>query len=273
MSRNSTLSSDDRKDALAEVQELRMKIRAGEWREATSGVGNGVMQANVVILPKEWADDFLIYCQNNPISCPLLAVSKPGSCLLEQLGTNIDIRSDIPEYNIYRDGLLSDTTSDISSLWQEDWVTFALGCSFSFEKLLQRSGLGLRNIEEKKNVSMYRTNIETKQSHRFYGNTVVSMRPFTASDAIRAIQITARLPKAHGAPIHLGDPALIGINNITQPDYGDAVTIYPDELPVFWACGVTPQVAIENAKPPIAITHVPGKMLLTDWLIDDMLEF
>ena len=170
---------------------------------------------------------------------PLLAVSKPGSPVGSARG-NIDIRSDIPEYNIYRDGSLSDTAFDISSLWQEDWVTFALGCSFSFEQLLQRSDLGLRNIEEKKNVSMYRTNIETKQSHRFYGNTVVSMRPFTASDAIRAIQITAQLPKAHGAPIHLGDPELIGIKNIAQPDYGDRVTIYPDELPVFWPAGDTP---------------------------------
>ncbi len=251
---------------LSESSALRQAIRRGEHSSMTSGLASGLVQGNVVILPADWAGDFLTYCQNNPVSCPLIAVSEPGNPALPGLGLDIDIRHDVPEYNIFRDGELVETTTDIAALWQDDMVAFVLGCSFSFEDALQQAGLSVRNIDMDVNVSMYRTSIPTVPGGRFHGDMVVSMRPFTAADAIRAVQITTRLPKAHGAPVHLGDPALIGITDLAAPDFGDAVELRDDELPVFWACGVTPQVAVRNAKPPICITHVPGKMLITDLL-------
>ncbi len=250
--------------ALAEARNLRTKIRRGEFQDATSGYASGLAQGNVVILPKNWADDFLLFCQKNPIACPLLAVSLPGQPLLDALGDDIDIRSDVPEYRVFRHGEFTKETQNIRDLWRPDMVTFVLGCSFSFEDALMRAGLSLRNIENQSNVSMYQTNIPANPSQHFSGNLVVSMRPFTPADAIRAIQITSRLPKSHGAPIHFGNPEMIGISDISSPDFGDPVTIKDDEIPVFWACGVTPQLAIANARPPIAITHAPGKMLVTD---------
>ncbi|CCN38528.1 conserved hypothetical protein [Vibrio nigripulchritudo SO65] len=254
----------------AQAAEVRKQIRIGKFNQPTSGVASGLVQGNIVILPQEWANDFLRYCQNNPVACPLIAVSQPGYPLLNTLGEDIDIRTDVPEFNVFRHGKLTETVTDINSLWQSDFVTFVLGCSFSFEDALERAGLTVRNIESNTNVSMYRTNIETTASGRFHGNMVVSMRPFLAADAIRAIQVTSRLPKAHGAPVHIGDPKLIGIDDLSKPDFGDAAEVHPHELPVFWACGVTPQVAIAHAKPPIAITHVPGKMLITDCLNDEL---
>lgn len=245
---------------------LRMQIRQEQFRESTSGLSSGMVQANIVILPADWADDFLKFCQRNPIPCPLLAMSAPGEFLLNEVGHNLDIRTDVPEYQVYRDGVASETRYNLSDVWQDDFVTFVLGCSFSFEEALMASGLSIRNIDMGRNVSMFKTNIATQAAGRFYGNTVVTMRPFSARDCIRAIQITSRFPKAHGAPIHLGDPALIGISNLETPDFGDPVPVAADEIPVFWACGVTPQLAIMQAKPPICITHVPGKMLVTDLL-------
>ncbi|MCG9555153.1 putative hydro-lyase [Vibrio sp. Isolate31] len=255
---------------LAQASEVRKKIRFGKFNQPTSGVASGLVQGNIVILPQEWANDFLRFCQNNSAACPLIAVSQPGHPLLSDLGEDIDIRTDVPEFKVFRHGEHAETVTDINSLWQSDFVTFVLGCSFSFEDALERAGLTVRNIESQTNVSMYKTNIQTTPSGRFHGNMVVSMRPFVASDAIRAIQVTSRLPKAHGAPVHIGDPALIGIDDLSQPDFGDAVDVHQHELPIFWACGVTPQVAIANAKPPIAITHVPGKMLITDCLNDEL---
>ena len=254
---------------LLEAKELRLQIRSGDFVANTSGVLPGLMQGNVVILPREWANEFLAYCENNPVSCPLLDVSEVGDAFLPGLGDDIDIRSDIPEYCVYREGNLIEKRSDISDLWQDDMVTFVLGCSFSFEEALMKAGVPIRNIEMGVNVSMYETNIETLPSGRFFGNLVVSMRPLTAQNAIKAIQITSRFPKVHGAPVHMGDPSLIGIKNIYEPEFGNTVEIHSDEIPVFWACGVTPQVAIRNAKPPICITHSPGKMLITDKLNAD----
>ncbi len=218
----------------------------------------------MTILPKSWADEFLQFCQLNPKPCPVLGIAAPGSWEIPSLADNLDIRTDIPGYRIFENGELKDEVTDIRKLWQEDFVTFMLGCSFSFEEALQADGLEVRNVSEGCNVPMYRTNIECKPAGRFSGNSVVSMRPFLAADAIRAIQICTRFPAVHGAPLHIGDPALIGINDISRPDYGDTVTINKNELPLFWACGVTPQVAIEQAKPPICITHSPGCMLVTD---------
>ena len=245
---------------------LRKQIREGAFTQSTSGLAPGMVQGNLVILPQSWADEFLQFCVANPTSCPLVGLSKPGSPFLPELGSDIDIRSDIPQYQVYRHGELVDTLSNISALWTDDMVAFVLGCSFSFEEALIQSGLSIRNIENARNVSMFESNIPTQSGGRFHGNLVVTMRPFLAAQAIRAVQVTTRFPKAHGAPVHLGNPELIGISDLSQPDYGDPVTVHSDEIPVFWPCGVTPQVAIRNAKPPLCITHAPGKMLITDRL-------
>ena len=262
--------SDFKTGLLDQVSVLRANIRSGTHTSTTSGTAHSLVQGNVVILPADWANDFLLYCQSNPVACPLIGVSQIGNPALPGLGRDLDIRTDIPEYQVFRNGERAETLTDIRDVWRNDFVTFVLGCSFSFEDALIRAGLSIRNVEHGQNVSMYRSGITTQSAGRFHGNMVVSMRPFKAADAIRAIQITTRLPNAHGAPVHIGDPALIGITDIHTPDFGDAVTIGSDELPVFWACGVTPQVALENARPPIAITHVPGKMLLTERLNEEL---
>lgn len=243
---------------------LRQLIRSGEHKGNTSGFAPGFVQCNIVILPADWASDFLRFCQLNPKPCPLVAMSTmPGDHTLPPLG-DIDIRSDVPSYRVFRDGTLNEEVADISALWRDDLVTFALGCSFSFEEALLADGLDVRNVTQGVNVPMYRTNIDCTPAGPFAGKMVVSMRPFIAADAIRAVQVCTRFPAVHGAPIHLGDPELIGIDQLGQPDYGDPVQIEPNELPVFWACGVTPQVALEAARAPFAITHSPGCMLVTD---------
>jgi len=248
------------------VADARAAIRAGTWTGHTSGVARDHVQGNVVILPRAQADDFLRYCQLNPKPCPVLAVSEPGQPTLPRLGADIDIRSDVPRYRVWRHGELVDEPTDLHTLWRDDLVTFVIGCSFSFEQALLDGGLQLRHIDQNRNVAMYRTSIATEPAGPFRGPMVVSMRPLKAADAIRAIQITSRFPAVHGAPVHLGDPALIGIADLSQPDYGDAVEVLPDELPMFWACGVTPQAALMQAKPEFCITHAPGAMLITDLL-------
>lgn len=245
--------------------ELRQKIRSGEFTDNTSGLCSGFVQANLVILPKDWAQDFLLFCQRNPKPCPLVKVSaQAGDFKIPEAGQDFDIRSDLPQYRVWRDGVMTDEVSDISRFWQDDLVTFLIGCSFSFEEALIADGLKIRNIEEGVNVPMYRTNIACESGGRFSGNTVVSMRPFKPADAIRMIQICSRFPSVHGAPIHFGDPASIGIDDINKTDFGDPVTINEGEVPVFTACGVTPQEAIAQAKPPFCITHSPGCMAVTD---------
>ena len=243
---------------------LREAIRCGAHSGNTSGLAAGFVQCNIVILPAAWANDFLRFCQLNPKPCPLIATANsPGDFTLPLLG-DIDIRTDVPSYRVFRDGEFVQETGDITALWQDDLVSFALGCSFSFEEALLADGLEVRNVTEGANVPMYRTSIDCTAAGPFAGKMVVSMRPFKAADAIRAIQICTRFPAVHGAPVHLGDPGQIGVGNLTQPDYGDAVSIATHELPLFWACGVTPQVALEAARPPFAITHTPGCMLVTD---------
>lgn len=244
--------------------ELRQRIRTGEHTGNTSGYCPGFVQCNMTILPKSWANEFLQFCQLNPKPCPVLGMSDPGSWEIPTLAECLDVRTDIPSYRVFENGELKQEVSDIRDLWQEDFVTFMLGCSFSFEEALQADGLEVRNVSEGSNVPMYRTSISCAPAGRFSGNMVMSMRPFLAADAIRAIQICTRFPAVHGAPLHIGDPSLIGVQDINQPEYGDAVTINEHELPLFWACGVTPQVALEQAKPPICITHTPGCMLVTD---------
>lgn len=243
---------------------LRARIRTGEFTGHTSGYAPGHVQCNLVILGQAAAADFLRFCQANPRPCPLIACSaNPGDTGLPKLGA-IDLRSDLPAYRIFHGGVATQDVGDISDLWQDDFVAFALGCSFSFEEALITAGLEVRNVTERGNVPMYRSNIACESAGRFSADMVVSMRPFAAADAIRAIQVCTRFPAVHGAPVHLGDPAQIGITNINKPDFGDAVSIAPTELPLFWACGVTPQVALENAALPLAITHSPGCMLITD---------
>jgi uncharacterized protein YcsI (UPF0317 family) len=190
----------------------------------------------------------------------------PGDYHLPSLGADLDIRTDIPQYRIFEHGVAIDQVANIKAHWRDDLIAFVLGCSFSFEEPLLADGLEVRNISEGVNVPMYRTNIPCQEAGPFKGNMVVSMRPFKPADAIRAIQICSRFPSVHGAPVHFGDPSQIGINNLAAPDFGDAVSMNSDEVPVFWACGVTPQVAVEQAKPPFCITHTPGCMLVTDKL-------
>ncbi len=251
-------------DKMLSPAALRQAVRAGAHRGNTSGVAPGFVQCNIVILPADWANDFLRFCQLNPRPCPLIATSdKPGDPALPPLG-DVDIRTDVPSYRVFRRGELIDEVPEITALWRDDLVTFALGCSFSFEEALLADGLEVRNVTEGVNVPMYRSNIDCAPAGPFAGKMVVSMRPFNAADAIRAIQICTRFPAVHGAPVHLGNPAVIGIADLAEPDYGDAVRVGADELPLFWACGVTPQVALEAARPPFAITHSPGCMLVTD---------
>jgi uncharacterized protein YcsI (UPF0317 family) len=252
------------RDGMTTGLQVRLACREGGFAGATAGLAPGYVQGNIAILPRDWADEFLRFCNANPKPCPVLAVSDAGSPFLPSLGDDLDIRTDLPRYRVWRDGELDCEPHDVRSVWRDDLVTFVLGCSFSFEEALLQSDVPIRHIERGTNVAMYRTNIPTRPAGRFHGPTVVSMRPFKASDAIRAIQITSRLPAVHGAPIHIGFPEQIGITDIMAPDYGDPVPIEDGELPVFWACGVTPQAAIADARPPFAITHAPGSMLVTD---------
>jgi len=243
---------------------LRAAIRAGKFRAHTSGQCPGYAQANLAVLPKDYASEFLRYCQLNPKPCPVLGVSDPGDGRIPAIGADLDIRTDIGGYFVFKDGEKVEEVADLKSVWRDDMVAFAIGCSFSFEEALVEGGIPLRHFELGCNVAMYRTNIQTASAGRFGGPTVVSMRPMTPAAAIRAIQITSRFPSVHGAPIHFGDPAAIGIRDIGKPDFGDAVEIRAGEVPVFWACGVTPQSAIRAARPPLSFTHKPGCMLPTD---------
>jgi uncharacterized protein YcsI (UPF0317 family) len=242
----------------------RARIRRGDYTGQTAGVGPGMAQGNIAILPADWAEDFLRFCLRNPKPCPLLAVGEPGRADLPGLGRDIDIRTDVPRYRVFRDGVAVDAPSDVLSYWRNDLVTFVLGCSLSFEWPLIEAGLAIRHIEAGTTVPMYRTKIETAPAGRFHGKLVVSMRPFRPADAIRAVQVTSRFPGVHGAPVHLGLPAALGIADLARPDFGEAVTVRPDEIPVFWACGVTPQLALAAARPQLAITHSPGCMFITD---------
>lgn len=250
--------------ALSKPSDIRRLIRNNEWTKPTSGLAHGFVQANLAILPKEMAFEFLLFCQRNPKPCPLIDVTEPGSFVPELSAPNADIRTDLPKYRIYRSGKLTEERTDIIDLWNKDMVAFLLGCSFTFEEALLDNGVPVRHIEEDCNVPMYKTNIPCKKAGRFEGPTVVSMRPMSAKDAIRAVQITSRFPDVHGAPIHIGSPEQIGIRDIHQPDFGDNVTIKDDEIPVFWACGVTPQAVAMHVKPEIMITHAPGHMFITD---------
>jgi uncharacterized protein YcsI (UPF0317 family) len=259
---NEPTSAGDRR--VTTPAHVRLACRSGEWTDQTSGLAPGFAQANLVILPQADANDFHEFCRRNPRPCPLLEVTASGDFVPRRIAPDADIRTDLPSYRVWRNGDLIDEPTEITSLWRDDLVAFLIGCSFSFEAALLDAGLPVRHIELGCNVPMFRTNVECEPAGKFHGQLVVSMRPFRPADAIRAIQITAQFPAVHGAPVHLGLPEQIGITDLQRPDFGDAVPVQSDELPVFWACGVTPQSVLMSARPEFAITHSPGCMFVSD---------
>lgn len=258
-----TATACDRPHSLT-AAEARRRIRSGKYTNTTAGLAEGKLQSNVVILPAEYARDFENFCKNNPKPCPLNGMTPAGNPMFDALGKDIDIRTDVPSYNVYRYGELSSQVSDIAGLWQGDFTAFALGCSFTFEHALLKANIPLRHIDDGHTVSMFATSIETVSSGPFHGPMVVSMRPIREELVEQVNKICTAFPHAHGAPIHSGNPDEIGIKNIENPEWGQPTRILPDEIPVFWACGVTPQNVLATAKPPICITHTPGCMLITD---------
>lgn len=260
------------KNKLSQVtpKEVRALIRKGKWNRPTAGVAMGYAQANLVILPEKYAFDFLLFCQRNPKPCPLLEVLEPGKYRTDFLSSDADIRTDIPKYNVYQKGKLETTVKEIKGFWRDDFVSFLLGCSFSFEEALMRAQIPVRHIEENKNVPMYITHIPCKPAGAFHGPMVVSMRPLPPDKVVRATQITSRYGAVHGSPVHIGDPSKVGIKNLKKPDFGDAVTIKRGEIPVFWACGVTPQAIVMEAKPDLCVTHTPGHMFVSDLLNEEL---
>ena len=245
-------------------RELRAEIRAGRLAGVTAGLGPGYVQCNLAVLPKAPAYDFLLFCQRNPRPCPLIEACDEGSPEPVGVAPGADLRIDIGRYRVYEHGELVTETDDIRRFWRSDLVAFLIGCSFTFEWALLEAGVRLRHVENGTGVAMYRTTIACRPAGIFHGPMVVSMRPARASDVARAVTASARFPGAHGAPVHIGDPAAIGIADLAQPDYGDPQPFEPDDVPVFWACGVTPQAVALASRPPLMITHSPGHMFLTD---------
>ena len=256
--------------------EVRQLIREGKIDFPTSGMCAGYAQANLVILPPEYAADFEEYAKLNPFPCPILEIIRGKEPLTHAMGEGANICTDIPRYRVYENGVFTKELTDASEYWKEGYVGFLIGCSFSFEESLLREGIEVRHISQGRNVPMYKVELfQTKPAGPFKGPMVCSMRPMTPEKAKRAYEITVKMPNVHGAPVHMGPAEAIGIKDVMKPDYGEAVDIYPGEIPVFWPCGVTPQAAVENAKPPIVITHAPGHMFITDILnaeLNDYLE-
>jgi len=254
----------------ASPRDLRMRIRRGEWDRPTAGLAPGFAQANLVALPRELAYDFLVFCQRNPKPCPLIDVTDPGSPEPTLAAPGADLRTDIPRYRIYRRGRLDAEETEITRYWRDDLVGFLLGCSFTFEGAMERAGLPVRHIEDGRNVAMYVTSIQCRPAGALRGPMVVSMRPLLPAAVPRAVLVTGRYPRAHGAPVHAGDPAAIGVQDLARPEFGDPPRIEPGEVPVFWGCGVTPQAVAMAAKVELMITHAPGHMFLTDLLDEDL---
>jgi uncharacterized protein YcsI (UPF0317 family) len=258
------LSGSGHLHAHSSAAEVRAACRSGTLTGQTSGLAQEYVQANLVVVPAEFAPDFRSFCERNPRPCPLLEVTPPGDPVPRRMAPDADLRTDLPRYRIWRNGGLSDEPTDVRELWRNDLVSFLIGCSFTFEAALLRAGLPVRHIEEGRNVPMYRTHVACEAAGTFQGPLVVSMRPMTPGQAEEAVQVTARFPSVHGAPLQIGDPDGLGIPDLSRPDFGDPVTIHAGEVPVFWACGVTPQCALMQARLPLAITHAPGCMFVTD---------
>ncbi len=250
--------------AHASPKDVRALIREGEWTAPTSGLALGHAQANMIVLPRDWAYDFLLFATRNPKPCPILDVTEAGDPEPRLIAPGADVRTDLPRYRIWENGKLVDEPRDIRSAWRDDLVAFMIGCSFSFENAMLEAGIGIRHIEENVNVPMFLTNLPCIPAGRFSGNMVVSMRPVPHGQVSRAVSCTARYPAVHGAPLHIGSPEAIGIRDLQKPDFGHAVTVREGETPVFWACGVTPQAAVMRSAPPFAITHAPGHMFIAD---------
>lgn len=251
---------------------VRQACREGRWDRPTAGLAPGYAQANLVVLPKEDAFDFLRFCQRNPKPTPLLEVLDPGDPEPRLVAPGADLRTDLPRYRVYRRGELSEERTDIRDLWHDGLVAFLIGCSFTFEQALLSAGVPVRHLECGCNVPMYRTNIPTVPAGKFHGPLVVTMRPIPGHLVTKAVLVTARVPAVHGAPVHVGDPEAIGIPDLQKPDWGDPVPIRPGEVPVFWACGVTPQAVATESRPELMITHAPGHMFVTDLRDHDLLE-
>lgn len=257
-----SLTSREVDEARTPPAAARRRFRDG-LAAPTSGWASGYTQANLVALPRDWAFDMLLFAQRNPQPVPLLDVTDPGS-FRTSLAPDADLRTDLPRYRVWRDGELASEPTDVLDVWREDLVTFLVGCSFSFEAALMDAGVPVRNVEQRRNVSMYRTNVECRPAGRLSGPLVVSMRPIPARQVVTAVRVTARMPEVHGAPVQVGSPAALGIADLASPDFGDPVAFAEDDIPVFWACGVTPQAALMASRPPFAITHAPGHMLVSD---------
>lgn len=253
-------------------KELRQLIRTKKWTTPTSGAAPGHVQANLVMLPRDEAFNFLLFCVRNPKPCPILDVLEPGQ-VEPAIAPEADLRSDLPRYQIFENGEFKDEVEAVTDVFTDDMVSFLLGCSFSFENAILAAGLPIRNLEESKNVSMYITNIACKPAGPFSAPLVVTMRPMTTEQAVRAVQITTRFHLTHGAPVHFGSPEEIGINDLCRPEFGDPVTIRSDEIPIFWACGVTSQLAVTSAALPLVITHSPGHMFVSDLRDEDLTIF
>ena len=252
--------------------DARRLIRSGGWRRPTAGLADGFVQANLVVLPAAYAEAFREFCALNPAPCPLLDVTAPGSAEPEHAAPGADLRLDLPRYRVYEHGVVSAELDDICTAWRDDFVGFLLGCSYTFEPALSRAGVPLRHIELGRNITMFRTNRQCSPSGPFHGPLVVSMRPVPRELTAVAAAVTKPFVKAHGAPVHIGDPAELGIASLDSPDYGDPVPVADGEVPVFWACGVTPQAAAEAARLPLMITHAPGYMFITDLQEEDVLS-
>ena len=251
-------------------RDVRELARRGKFDGITSGLSPGYVQANLAILPQELAFDFLLFCQRNPKPCPVIEVIEAGQTEPAQTAPGADIRTDLPKYRVYRHGVLEAEVQDIRPYWHGDLVSFLIGCSYSFENAMLDAGIPLRHHEQDSNVSMFITNIECVPAGMFAGPMVVSMRPVHHSQVVKAVQVTSRFPNTHGAPIHIGAPGAIGVEDPGKPHLGDAVTFEEGELPVFWACGVTPQAVAMESKPPLMITHAPGHMFVTDLRDEDI---
>ena len=248
----------------ATPREARHLIRSGAYAAPTSGLCPGYAQANLIVLPREQAYDFLLFAQRNPKPCPLLEVTEVGAREATICATDCDIATDFPRYRIYEHGEMVAEVTDVSEYWRDDLVSFVIGCSFSFESELIEAGIEIRHNTMGRNVPMYLTGVDCIPAGSMSGKMVMSMRPIRHDQIVKAVQLSGAIPKVHGAPMHIGDPAAIGVRDIAHPEFGDPVDIYEGEVPVFWACGVTPQAVVMNSKPPFAITHAPGCMLITD---------
>jgi uncharacterized protein YcsI (UPF0317 family) len=260
-------------EAVSDPKTLRRLAREGRWQSSTAGMCPGYVQANLVILPREYALDFTIFCLRNEKACPLLEILEPGDPMVKWLAEGADIRTDLPKYRFFKDGRPMEEPTDITAYWRDDLVSFLIGCSYTFEEALLRGGVPVRNYIRRRDPGIYVSNIQCRTAGIFKGPMVVTVRPVPGHLVSRAVQITSRLPKAHGAPIHVGDGSLIGIPDLNRVDFGEPPEMEEGDVPVFWACGVTPQVIARNCGIPFMITHKPGHMFVTDITLDEMAAF